>query len=371
MKYLRVFLNKTGLRRQRTIVFASPLNFHFQHFLSIIKTIENTPNLKMVIIEALDWKEYPPIENCVFITAKKFNQQRWAFTDVIISTDFTSIPWWFKSGVRVGLFHGAGPKVGFFEILANDTMDVIFSPGPYIRDLQQKVINNSKGRNTKLFPTGLPTMDKLYFDVLKNEKNPKNKKPVILYAPSWHVETSYVPLNEAIIKTLAQQDKYHIIVRPHPNLLNPDKCGGMDWKEMLCRYENENFELPFEGSIYQHLHKSDAIIGDYSSVIYEYLIFNKPGFLYVSDDILNKVFSYGVNEPNCDAIIKPLKEAFDTIPDSEKLMKILDHGMSNPDLRLNARQDLLKDSFYNVGTATNAAAKEILKLAGLEKNNLI
>ncbi len=362
IKYLRLILNKSGLRRKRTVVFCAPADFHFQHLLPIIKMIEGTPHLKLIIVEQPDWQQKPDIKNSVFILGKDLGKMNWNFFDVMIGTDFSSIPWWFTSGTRIALFHGAGPKVGFLEELAENIFDVVFTPGPDLRELEEKIIENTKGRNTKLLQIGLPALDILFHQGQKNEIQRKNNKPVILYAPSWHLETSYIVIDEAFIRELAGQNKYHIIVRPHPNLLIPEKCGGIDWEKILFSYENENFEIPLQGSIYDYLHRCEAIIGDYSSVLYEYLVFERPGFLYVSQEVLDKVLSYGACEPDSDAIIEPLCAAYQTIPDATMLLEILDKGMQKPDIRQNARIELLNRTFYNAGSATQVASREIIRL---------
>lgn len=362
VKCLRLALNKSGLRQKRNVVFIAPVGFHFEHLMPLIKEIENTPNLNIIVVDISDWQKRPQINNCEFISRDNFYNKRWNFYDAIIATDFSSIPWWFKSGARVGLLHGAGPKVGFIETLSEGLLDVIFSPGPYIKRVQKRIIKNTIGKDTILLPIGLPATDVLFNKALTSEVKLKNNKPIILYAPSWHLEPSYVVMNEVFIKELASQNKYHIIVRPHPNLLQPEKCGGKDWEKLLLSYENENFEMPMEGSIYDYLHKSVAIIGDYSSVIYEYLLFDRPGFIFCSREVMYDVFGYGALHPDSDAIIEPLCAAYDMIPEPEKLLEVLDKGIENSAASQKARNELMHEAFYNVGAAAKAAAKETIRL---------
>ena len=356
VKCTRILLNKLGLRKQRSVVFSAPTDFHFQHLLPIIRDVLKRSELTIIVVEVADWKKHPALGAVNFISADDFHNSRWRFYDLIVATEFSSVPWWFTSGLRVSLFHGAGPKMGYLERLAGDCFDVVFSPGPFALHLKEKIIEDTAGKNTKLLPIGLPAMDKLY-DKAQHARKPTVGKAVVLYAPSWHIDPSLVAMDEPFIKELASLEDYHVIIRPHPNLLMPERCGGTDWKEIMIQYAHESFEVSVEGSTYDQLHRSDAIIGDYSSVLYEYLVFDRPGFLYVSEALLRKnVYA---------ATVDPLLTAFDSIPVPKMLSDILRSGMADTETKKVARKELMDDIFYNIGSATKKATDEIIHLARL------
>ncbi len=356
MKWLRILFNKSGLRKKRVVVFSAPTDFHFQHLLPIIKNIPGHPLLSLIVVDVPEWKKRPDLQDVAFISVDDFEKARWKLIDLLVATEYSSSPWWFKSGVRTAMFHGAGPKKGYLERLADNYFDVVFSPGPSTFRLQEKIINNTAGKNTVLLPVGLPAIDKLYHRA-RQEKKPVSQKPVILYVPSWNFNPSLVAMDEILIRELASLKDYHVVIRPHPNLVMPERCGGTDWKEVMTRYEHEGFEISLAGSIYDQLHRADAIIGDYSSVMYEYLVFDRPGFLYVSVALLRESIY-----PDA---VAPLLAAYDMIDTPVKLSDILQRGMTDCKTKRKARKDLLNDIFYNVGSATEKAAANIIHLTRL------
>ncbi|MCF6216341.1 MAG: CDP-glycerol glycerophosphotransferase family protein [Emcibacter sp.] len=356
MKYIRILCNKSRLRKKRTVVFSAPTDFHFQHLLPIIREVEKYLQLSLIVVEAPDWDKRPELKDVEFISADDFHKARWRLFDLIVATEFSAIPWWFKSGLRLASFHGAGPKMGYLDRLAENYFDVVFAPGPLTLRIQEAIIKNSAGKNTNLLPVGLPAIDKLYHKAQTEEK-PVCPKPVVLYAPSWHIDPSLVAMDEPFLKALSDLEDYHVIIRPHPNLLLPERCGGMDWEEVMRPYEGEDFEISLEGSIYDQLHRADAIISDYSSVLYEYLVFDRPGFLYVSEALLR--------ENIYNDAIAPLLVTFDMIAAPQSLSAVLDKGMAETANKSEDRKDLLNNSFYNVGSATQKACDEIIHLMRL------
>ncbi len=354
VKGIRILCNKSRFRKKRTVVFSAPTDFHFQHLLPIIREVLKNSRLSLIVVEVPGWDIRPDLKDVEFISADDFYNARWRLFDLIVATEFSAVPWWFKSGLRIALFHGAGPKMGYYERLAENYFDIVFSPGPTAVKFQEQIIKNTAGKNTKLLPVGLPAIDKLY-NKAQTEEKPVCPKPAVLYAPSWHIDPSLVAMDEPFLKALSELKNYHVIIRPHPNLLLPERCGGKDWKEIMIALESENFEISLTGSIYDQLHRTDILIGDYSSVLYEYLVFDRPGFLYVSEKLLYKVL-YPFT-------VAPLLTAFNNISDFEILSQILDNEMANPINKQKERNGLLNDIFYNVGSATEVAAEEIVKLA--------
>ncbi len=353
IRRLRLTLNHLGIRRNRTIVFAAPTDFHFQHILPVIRQLEGKPRLSITIITVPDWHRCPDIKNAVFMSEAQFQQKKWRFIDVLLVTEFASVPWWFCSGLRIGLFHGAGPKKGYLEILGQGGIDVVFSPGPTFLRLQRNIVKDSPAQKTRVIPIGLPALDDLYLTTQRRKK-PANDKPLILYAPSWHVDPSLIAMDEIFLQQLSTLEDYHIMIRPHPNLLVPEKCAGTDWRQILKRYEHDGFEVSIEGSTYDQLHRADAMIGDYSSVLFEYLIFDRPGFIYASEDLLNTVLF--------PSTVPPLMAAYTHIQTPDRLSEVIAAGMVATARSREARNELTDDSFYNLGTAAAVAAKEIMNL---------
>ncbi len=104
----------------------------------------------------------------------------------------------------------------------------------------------------------------------------RNKK-TILYAPTWEDAESSSSFAEGIpflIKHLPKD--FNLIIKPHPNLL----LNGTKNKELIEKYKNTPGVLFLTNfpPIYPLLAITDYYIGDFSSIGYDFLFFDKPMF---------------------------------------------------------------------------------------------
>ncbi len=179
---------------------------------------------------------------------------------------------WYLSGVKVQIFHGlAGEKKGHFRI--RDFFDLYLTQGPYFTDKFESLAK--KHNNFTVIETGWCKLDALY----AQDKNIEEKKAtllaqsgakkIILYAPTFSPSlTSAEKLFDEII-TLSKKDEYLVVIKFH------DK---MD-KEVQNRYEeqqNQKLVIFKDGDITEVLKFSDLMVSDTSSVVYEFLLLDKP-----------------------------------------------------------------------------------------------
>lgn len=121
-----------------------------------------------------------------------------------------------------------------------------------------------------------------YFDLmLAKKKNYEihvlGEKPLVLLAPSWGQNSLLVKYGEKFVNQLIETG-YEIVIRPHPqsftadaNVINHLKEVYKDNPNISWNTDNDNFDI---------LNKSDIMISDFSSVMFDYaFIFNKP-FIY-------------------------------------------------------------------------------------------
>ena len=107
-----------------------------------------------------------------------------------------------------------------------------------------------------------------------------HSKPTILYAPTWHGKenpTSCFKATEKIISQLGND--YNLIIKFHPFLIE-DFPGKI--LNLIHRYEKHpsvHFIEQFP-PIYPLLKRCDIYLGDYSSIGYDFLSFDKPLYFY-------------------------------------------------------------------------------------------
>lgn len=157
--------------------------------------------------------------------------------------------------------------------------DVILAYGPeLIERLQQKGIEKTP------VITGNYRLEyyKAHQDFFDSRLPFKKEKPMILYAPTWASTdqitecrvnySSFFEVYREVFEGLP--DSYQLVVKLHPSLLY---CMSDEVEEMKQTYPHINF-LDDYPPIYPLLNQADLYLGDYSSIGYDFLYFDRPLF---------------------------------------------------------------------------------------------
>lgn len=134
--------------------------------------------------------------------------------------------------------------------------------------------------------------DELAFKHVFSNFDPHLK--TILYAPTWQDEdrgSSFFTSLDAVISKLAF--KYNTIIKLHP-LLSEHEPAKTHY--LISKYDDQKnvlFLLDFP-AIYPLLNKIDIYLGDYSSIGYDFLIFNKPMYFILPQGGAGPLSSCGV-----------------------------------------------------------------------------
>lgn len=246
------------------------LNDYSFSILNPIKEVLVERNYNFIWYVAPKLKNKFPFKNDKFTSSyRKLKSYK---SDVIFAPG-NEVPF-FLRGLKTQIFHGlAGEKKGHFRI--RDYFDLYLTQGPYFtnRFLELK----KKHKNFDVIETGWPKLDKYYKNENccsdhKNELLSKNKsKYIILYAPTFSPKLTSAPhiLNE--IKSLAKNKSYTILLKFHPLM---DIIWVEKYKNLADK--NENIIFKNDSDITNCLIISDLLISDTSSVVYEFLLLNKP-----------------------------------------------------------------------------------------------
>lgn len=172
----------------------------------------------------------------------------------------------------VHFYHGLGDHCGY-RLFGADYYDTLLTDneinGGYIRELEQKRNLPAK----ELVIVGNILLDEMCKKV-KNLKIKKNTQRTILLSPSWGRESILYKYGEEIINKLLETD-YDIIIRPHPQM----KVDNPQLLEKLQNMFPSNGRLlwDFERDNLPSMAKSDLMISDFSSIIFEYAFtFSRP-----------------------------------------------------------------------------------------------
>jgi CDP-glycerol glycerophosphotransferase (TagB/SpsB family)/glycosyltransferase involved in cell wall biosynthesis len=206
------------------------------------------------------------------------------FESDVIFVPGNEVPHYLR-GLKVQIFHGlAGEKKGHFRI--RDYFDLYLTQGPYFTRKFNEL--RDKHRNFDVIETGWPKLDvygkntviyaKEKKEVLESHKTDK----IILYAPTFSPSLTSAPYLIEEIKDLAKSTGYLVFIKFHDLM-------EQQWIDKYQKLADEvpNIILKEEKNIVKFLIQADILISDTSSVIYEFLLLNKPviSFKNISENI--------------------------------------------------------------------------------------
>ncbi|MFT6934622.1 MAG: glycosyltransferase involved in cell wall biosynthesis [Maribacter sp.] len=191
----------------------------------------------------------------------------------VIFVPGNEVPYYLR-GVKTQIFHGlAGEKKGHFRI--RHYFDLYLTQGPYFTNRFNEL--KEKHGNFDVVQTGWPKLDsyglnKTVYEAEKKELLTKyDTDKIIVYAPTFSPSlTSALALLEDIEK-VATETGFLILVKFH-DLMSLALINT--YKSLAEKHKNIVFVE--EKNIIKFLLLADLLISDTSSVIYEFLLLNKP-----------------------------------------------------------------------------------------------
>ncbi len=153
-----------------------------------------------------------------------------------------------------------------------------------------------------------------FFDALAQDtvfSHFKNEKPILIYAPTWNDAenpTTFFTETERLIEELSPS--YNLIIKPHPFLAEHHPARAY---RLMALYENHPsalFLVDFP-PIYPLLSRCALYLGDYSSIGYDFLIFDRPlYFIDPKNSTTSPLHSCGFKIPPKGNLNKFIKETW-------------------------------------------------------------
>ena len=183
----------------------------------------------------------------------------------------------FLPGVKVSLFHGypinkRKDKIDdHFKIRGG--FDIYCTQGesstPIFKELERK------HKHFKVYETGWSRVDS-FFSPKVTIKPRSNKTPTIFVTSTFSKGISSLHKFYPIIKNLAQKRSWNWIITLHPKLQDKELIEKL--RLLASTFANVSF-IPAMNGI-ESFYNSDVMLSDSSSIIIEYMLFNKPVVTY-------------------------------------------------------------------------------------------
>lgn len=176
-------------------------------------------------------------------------------------------------GVKVQVFHGfAGEKKGHFRI--RDYFDLYLTQGPYFTQRFGELAR--KHGNFEVVETGWPRVDRFFdgsvdVEAVRTRYNLPVSGNTLLYAPTFSPSMTSAQDLYNTLETLATETDWHVLIKFHPL---------MD-KALMQRYRtrfgtSKQVHVVDEDDVTPFMMVSDLLVSDTSSVVYEFLLLDKP-----------------------------------------------------------------------------------------------
>ncbi len=202
-----------------------------------------------------------------------------AYLSDVIFVPGNEVPYYLR-GLKVQIFHGlAGEKKGHFRM--RSYFDLYLTQGPYFTERFNQL--RDRYNNFDVIETGWPKLD-IYgknrdaYASYKNELlNKHSAKKILLYAPTFSPKLTSGPHLSDELKKLANNSDHLILIKFHPLM---EKKWVLAYQELAA--ETRNIIYQAENNIIKFLLVADLLISDTSSVIYEFLLLDKPAITFKS-----------------------------------------------------------------------------------------
>lgn len=193
-----------------------------------------------------------------------------------------------KGSKVVQLWHGTGTikkfgqdanegKIKKLEYKLNQNIDYLIVSSKYLAEQYSRAFGVNPD---KVFATGLPRTDAVIDYIMKGQTQriPDGIK-YILYAPTFRDDEVDDPKLHIDIDELLSHlpDDYRILLRLHPYV-----SAAFD-KTFTDKYNGKVVNVSDYKNLWELMGKTDLLITDYSSIIFEYILFDKPMFFSADD----------------------------------------------------------------------------------------
>ncbi len=176
-----------------------------------------------------------------------------------------------------------------------DHYDTVLCVGAHQKEEIEKNEIAYKTKKKKLVDWGYSLLDEMIADYNATE-HVANEQKMIMIAPSWQEDNIVDSCLEEILDEL-KEDKFRVIVRPHPQHVRHRKEKMEQLKQKFAG--NDNIEIQTDFSSNSDVFNADLLITDWSGIAYEYAYATRKPVLFINTPM---------------KIMNPEYQTIDTVP---------------------------------------------------------
>jgi hypothetical protein len=183
----------------------------------------------------------------------------------------------------------------------------------------------------------------------------------VLYAPTWSPYSSLNICGDTMVQRLVEAG-YAVIVKLHDRSrdLQFIHSGGVDWAARLTPLlANGNGHFFRGADASPCLAAADLLITDHSSVGFEYLLLDRPVIRIEVPELLHKTRVAA-------EYVELLRCASTTVTPESDIVRAVESSLLEPHRQSSSRLAVASELFYQPGTATARAVRELYEVLDLE-----
>lgn len=266
---------------------------------------------------------------------------------------------------RINFFHGVAGKYDLDNPAGLPMGFDLYDRVAFInRDRMSRYLAAGVVTEAQAALVGYPKLDKLATggwnkNEIRQSLGLDEKRPTVLYAPTYSPASSLHIAGEAIVRALADAG-LAVIVKLHDRSLDPDPRynDGIDWRGRFRSLEEPGLITFAEGCDASPLMAAaDALVTDHSSVGFEFLVLDRPLLIFDAPDLASAA---RINPEK----IALLRSAGDVVRTTDELGAAALESLRMPARRSEARRRVAAEMFFEPGGATARAVSLAYELLG-------
>jgi len=260
------------------------------------------------------------------------------------------------------LFHSITFSMDY-RLFGLDYYDSILCDGEFQIPLIREIEHKRNLPEKELVVVGSTYMDYLEDYLLNNCKinqgGGEEKHLTVLIAPSWGPDSLFRKFGYEFLDDLAKAS-FNVIIRPHPQSLIVEKEFIAKIKDRFKEYKN--IQWNFDMNNIDIMSKSDILISDFSSIMFDYaFLFNKP-FIFANQNMHKEMYDMcDIDGPVWRYEI--MKEIGSRIKENnlKDIVQIINDMHSRQNEYSNKIEDLRKIAWEKRGNAAKNVADYLIK----------